>query len=373
MRIWKDKYLVFMTQWGNAMMDLDTEHISPIFPSGKTYGNHCFLIDSHDYIWITTGYTLYRIKMNDEQDLRMFRCGENGLGKQLISTIYEDKKGRIFFGTLGAGLYEFDEKNNSFKGYTTNNSLILSDYCYNIKESTQGYLIISGDKGLSFFDPGQEQFKVVEQGTALPVSGINKGCGLLVCQNGEIFVGGIDGVTTFFEQDLFRPAKDYQLYFSDLYINNEAVQPNDRTHILSDALPYIHEIDLRHNQNNLIVTFNSNNYINTLKETAYEYMLEGFDDKWISNNDNSIQYTNLSPGKYTLIVREKQYDPKVEPQTIRMGIVIHSPFYATPLFYLLYVLVGGGLIYGFFRFKQSQLLLRTSLEFERKEKTGSKN
>lgn len=368
MRIWKDKYLVFMTQWGNAMMDLDTEHISPIFPSGKTYGNHCFLIDSHDYIWITTGYTLYRIKMNDEQDLRMFRCGENGLGKQLISTIYEDKKGRIFFGTLGAGLYEFDEKNNSFKGYTTNNSLILSDYCYNIKESTQGYLIISGDKGLSFFDPGQEQFKVVEQGTALPVSGINKGCGLLVCQNGEIFVGGIDGVTTFFEQDLFRPAKDYQLYFSDLYINNEAVQPNDRTHILSDALPYIHEIDLRHNQNNLIVTFNSNNYINTLKETAYEYMLEGFDDKWISNNDNSIQYTNLSPGKYTLIVREKQYDPKVEPQTIRMGIVIHSPFYATPLFYLLYVLVGGGLIYGFFRFKQSQLLLRTSLEFERKEK-----
>ena len=190
----------------------------------------------------------------------------------------------------------------------------------------------------------------------------------MVCQNGEIFVGGIDGVTTFFEQDLFRPAKDYQLYFSDLYINNEAVQPNGRTHILSDALPYIHEIDLRHNQNNLIVTFNSNNYINTLKETAYEYMLEGFDDKWISNNDNSIQYTNLSPGKYTLIVREKQYDPKVEPQTIRMGIVIHSPFYATPLFYLLYVLVGGGLIYGFFRFKQSQLLLRTSLEFERKEK-----
>lgn len=116
------------------------------------------------------------------------------------------------------------------------------------------------------------------------------------------------------------------------------------------------------------MTFNSNNYINTLKETAYEYMLEGFDDKWISNYDNSIQYTNLNPGKYTLTVREKQYDPKVEPQTIRMGIVIHSPFYATPLFYLLYVLVGGGLIYGFFRFKQSQLLLRTSLEFERKEK-----
>ncbi|GGK06290.1 hybrid sensor histidine kinase/response regulator transcription factor [Parabacteroides faecis] len=368
MTIWKDKYLVFLTQWGSVKMDLDTEHISPVFPSGKQYGNHCFAIDSNDYIWITSGRVIYKINMEDEEDKTIFRCGENGLGDQTVTTIYEDKKGRLFFGTSGAGLYLYDKKNNSFKGYTTENSMILSNYCYEIEESLQGYLIISGDKGLSFFDPEQSMFKVVELGTALPVSGINKGCGLLVCKNGEIFVGGIDGLSAFFEQDLFRPSKDYQLYFSDLYINNEPVYPKDQSRILSEALPYTQEIHLNHNQNNLILNFNSNNYINTLKETAYEYKLEGFDTKWISNSDNSIQYTNLNPGEYTLIVREKQYDTKIEPQTIRMGITIHSPFYATPLFYLLYVLVGGGLIYGFFRFKQSQLLLRTSLQYERKEK-----
>lgn len=368
MTIWKDKYLVFLTQWGSVKMDLDTEHISPVFPSGKQYGNHCFAIDSNDYIWITSGRVIYKINMENEEDKTIFRCGENGLGDQTVTTIYEDKKGRLFFGTSGAGLYLYDKKNNSFKGYTTENSMILSNYCYEIEESQQGYLIISGDKGLSFFDPEQSMFKVVELGTALPVSGINKGCGLLVCKNGEIFVGGIDGLSTFFEQDLFRPSKDYQLYFSDLYINNEPVYPKDQSRILSEALPYTQEIHLNHNQNNLILNFNSNNYINTLKETAYEYKLEGFDTKWISNSDNSIQYTNLNPGEYTLIVREKQYDTRIEPQTIRMGITIHSPFYATPLFYLLYVLVGGGLIYGFFRFKQSQLLLRTSLQYERKEK-----
>lgn len=368
MTIWKDKYLVFLTQWGSVKMDLDTEHISPVFPSGKQYGNHCFAIDSNDYIWITSGRVIYKINMEDEEDKTIFRCGENGLGDQTVTTIYEDKKGRLFFGTSGAGLYLYDKENNSFKGYTTENSMILSNYCYEIEESQQGYLIISGDKGLSFFDPEQSMFKVVELGTALPVSGINKGCGLLVCKNGEIFVGGIDGLSTFFEQDLFRPSKDYQLYFSDLYINNEPVYPKDQSRILSEALPYTQEIHLNHNQNNLILNFNSNNYINTLKETAYEYKLEGFDTKWISNSDNSIQYTNLNPGEYTLIVREKQYDTRIEPQTIRMGITIHSPFYATPLFYLLYVLVGGGLIYGFFRFKQSQLLLRTSLQYERKEK-----
>ena len=368
MKIWKDKYLIFLTQWNCVKMDLDTEKVSAVFNDGKGYGNFSFTVDSHDYIWITSGRVIYKINLNNQEDRTVFRCGSDGLGNQPVSVIHEDKDGDIYLGTLGAGLFRYDENSQSFKGYTTYNSLILSNYCYEIEESAQGYLIISGDKGLSFFDPKQELFKVVELGTALPVSGINKGCGMLVCRNGEILVGGIDGLTTFFEEDLFRPAKTYQLHFSDLYINNETVHPNDGTDILSEALPYTRRIDLKHTMNNLIITFNSNNYINTLKETAYEYTLQGFDGKWITTNNNVIHYTNLNPGKYTLVVREKQYDARIEPQTIQMEIVVHAPFYATPLFYLLYVLVGGGLIYGFFRFKQSQLLLRTSLEFERKEK-----
>lgn len=64
-----------------------------------------------------------------------------------------------------AYIYMIGQK-NKFKGYTTENSLILSNYCYEIQDSQQGYLIISGDKGLSFFDPEQELFKVVELGTA---------------------------------------------------------------------------------------------------------------------------------------------------------------------------------------------------------------
>lgn len=127
---------------------------------------------------ITSGKIIYKINLNNEEDKTVFRCGQDGLGDQPISTIREDKKGNIWFGTHGAGLYLYDRQKNKFKGYTTENSLILSNYCYEIQDSQQGYLIISGDKGLSFFDPEQELFKVVELGTALPLSGINKGCGL---------------------------------------------------------------------------------------------------------------------------------------------------------------------------------------------------
>ena len=131
--------------------------------------------------------------------------------------------------------------------------------------STLNQLVITGDKGITFFDPDQNLFKVVELGTALPLPGINIGCGILVCKNGEIFVGSSNGMATFFEQQLFNSAKDYQLYFSDLFINNEQVFPGDHNKALAAALPFTRKIELAYNQNNLIFTFTSNNYVNTLK------------------------------------------------------------------------------------------------------------
>ena len=368
MRIYKDE-LICTGPKGIFKMNLETEKASPLFKSGKYYGNTCFLIDSKGYMWLAYGKGVWKINLENEEDQVQFRSGENGLGTFPISQIIEDKEGRIFLGTRGSGLFRYDEKNRQFIGYTTENSFIASNYCYELTLSTLDQLVITGDKGITFFDPDQNLFKVVELGTALPLSGINIGCGILVCKNGEIFVGGRNGMATFFEQQLFNSTKDYQLYFSDLFINNEQVSPGDPYKVLTAALPFTRKIELAYNQNNLIFTFTSNNYVNTLKKASYEYMLEGFDKKWIPSKDNNIFYTNLNPGKYTLIVREIQYDPNLEqPRTIKMDIHIHSPWYASGLAYFIYLVLILSILYSIYRFKKSQYMLQTSLEMERKEK-----
>lgn len=366
--LYKDQYLMLLTRKGILKMDLKTEKITPLFEKGNSYTGFNFTIDSKEYIWISTGWYVLKINLKDETDQKKFYYGKDGLGHFSVTKIIEDRKGRIFLGTQGSGIYCYNEHANNFTGYTAEKDLLQSNYCYNIAESVQGYLVISGDKGLTFLNPDRKIVKAVDLETALPISGINNGCGLLVCRNGEIFTGGIDGVASFFEQELFSAAKEYRLYFSGLYINNEIVYPNDQNKVLTEAFPYTKKIELTHRQNNLIFSFTSNNYINTLKKTAYEYKLEGFDTKWIQGNSKNIAYTNLNPGSYVLTVREKQYDPNVQPQSIKMEVVIHSPFYATPLFYFLYLIIIIGIIYSIIRFKQSQLLLQTSLEFERKEK-----
>lgn len=366
--IYNDEYLVLLTRRGILKMDLKTEKITTLFEKGNSYPGNNFTIDSKEYIWISAGRYVLKINMKDETDQKKFYYGKDGLGHFSVTKIIEDRKGRIFLGTQGSGLFYYNERLDNFTGYTAENDLLQSNYCYNIAESVQGYLIISGDKGLTFLNPDRKIVRAVDLETALPISGINNGCGLLVCRNGEIFTGGIDGVTSFFEQELLSSAKEYRLYFSGLHINNEVVYPNDHNNVLTEALPYTKRIELNHRQNNLIFSFTSNNYINTLKKTAYEYKLEGFDTKWIPGNTKDIAYTNLNPGSYVLVVREKQYDPNVQPQSIKMEVIIHSPFYATPLFYFLYLVIIVGIIYSIIRFKQSQLLLQTSLEIERKEK-----
>ncbi len=368
MKIYKNM-LICTGPKGIFRMDLDTEKVSPLLKNNHFQGNGCFLIDSKGYLWLAHNKGIWKINLNDETDQTQFRSGENGLGAFPISQIIEDKEGRIFLGTRGSGLFRYDAQNKRFTGYTTNNSFIASDYCYELALSNLNQLIITGDKGITYFDPDKNLFKVVELGTALPLTDINIGCGILVCKNGEIFVGSSNGMATFFEQQLFNSSKNYQLYFSDLFVNNEPVLPGDPSKVLATALPYTRKIELAHNQNNLIFTFTSNNYVNTLKKASYEYMLEGFDKKWIPSKDNNIFYTNLNPGKYTLIVREIQYDPNLEqPRTIKMEIHIHSPWYASKLAYLLYFILITSILYSIYRFKRSQYMLQTSLEMERKEK-----
>lgn len=364
--LYNDEFLVMQTSKGLLKMNLKSEEITPLFTSSQGI-NWCnnFLIDSKGYIWLAQQGNIIKVNIRNEKDRMYFK---NQLGRFEVSKIFEDRDGRMFFGTNGSGIYLYNEKENSFTNFTAEQNGLQSNYCYDIVQSVQGYLIISSDKGLSFFDSNRMLIKAVNLGITLPISGINTGCGMLVCKNGEIFVGGIDGATSFFEQDLFSSGRSYNLYFSNLFINNDRIYPGSSDKTLSQSLPYINRLILSHKQNNLTFHFTSDNYINALKKTVYEYKLEGFNDKWISTETKNISYTNLNSGTYTLIVREKQYDPNIQPQNIKMEIIIKSPFYATPFSYLLYILVIISIIYSFIRFKQSQLLLRTSLEIERKEK-----
>jgi len=373
MQIYKDK-LVFINLGKLFQMDLNTNAINPFFSDSlkkekiEGTGNDYFRIDSKGYIWLAKADRIERICLKNPSDKEVYMNGNYGLGERGTLKIFESKAGKIYFGTRGSGLFLFNEKERTFTRYSAEQNQLLSDYCYNITESGIGHLIISGDRGISFFDPEKGLVKQVALGSGLPIRSINKDCGLLICRNGEIFAGGADGLISFFERDLYQKAADYHLYFSALYVNNVEVVPDDGQQVLSRILPFTDKINLNYKQNNIMIDFASNNYISTQKNTFYEYRLDGFDKEWFSTNKTHLNYTNLHPGKYILKIREKDVYNRSTVNAIQLGIIIRPPYYATPLAFLIYLALASIILYSIIRFRRNRQNLAASLESERREK-----
>ena len=88
---------------------------------------------------------------------------------------------------------------------------------------------------------------------------------------------------------------------------------------------------------------------------------------WTQTSGTTVTYTNLPPGDYTLKVRSMENKESLK-DAICLNIHVSAPFYATIWAYLFYVLCLTALMVAFVRFKTRQAALRSSLEFERKEK-----
>ena len=366
LKIYKEDILIIHSSKSIFQFDLITKELSPIINNSTVdIYSGVIIIDSDDYLWMENESEIIKVSMKDNSDVTYYNKTENGFGMFRVSCIFEDTGGKLFFGTFGSGLHQYDKDTDRFIIYKTEQNMLLSNYCYEIAQTGQNEIIISGDKGLSILNTERKTLRSIGLSTLL-LSGINRGNGLFVCHNGEIFTGGINGMTSFFEQEAFSINKDYALYFSSLSVNDVTISPNDKTRILKQALPYTKKIVLSHKQNNLNISFTSNNYINKHEDIKYEHKLEGFNDKWIS--DNNIIYTNISPGNYKLTVREKNPKDGATPKTISMDITVRYAWYANPVAYIIYVAFAYITTIFFLRLRNIRIHLRTSLKAEREEK-----
>ena len=310
---------------GLYVKDLKQETMGYLYPSiRETHrAGSSFLIDSKDYIWIAQHDQLVRINMKMPEEKYIYKYNERGLGKFQVLNIVEYTDGTLYFGTYGAGLYVFNPAENSFKQC----SIFDIRYCYNLSVIQGDYLAVSCEKGLLVYHPKTQEMKMIDAENQLHLSAINDGCGLLSCSDGEVFVGGTSGMASFMSHSLFNPSPRYNLYFSSLFVNDKLVSCETSDRILETALPFADQINLEYNENNISISVASNSYIDNANRKIYEYWLEGFSNEWNTIYNNTIVYTNLNPGKYKLIVREKQ-------QSYLMRCI--------PLrWLLLYILLGG--------------------------------
>lgn len=330
-----------------------------------------FEIDSKNNVWLATRTDLFRMNLQTPSTLKHFELDSLGI-KCRVTRILQSTDGLVYIATLGNGLRVYDYSSDKLTSYTMESNDLLSNYCYNLALSRNNNLLITSDKGISVFSPFTKSIHSIKLGLKGGISAISDGCGIFVSRDEQIFIGGVDGMAAFREEDLYmdRDDKD-EFYFSDLYIDNIRIYPEDDTGILQNSLPFTHKLKLSAKQNNLIVNFSSSNYVDILKNTWYQYKLEGFDDTWIPITETSLRYTNLPPGHYVLRVREMGYLLNMDEskkKEIALELIITTPWYNTIgawLFYITFVIMA---IYWIWKVKMTRKILSISLENEKKEK-----
>ncbi|MCG8603988.1 GAF domain-containing protein, partial [bacterium] len=90
----------------------------------------------------------------------------------------------------------------------------------------------------------------------------------------------------------------------------------------------------------------------------YQTFLEGFDKRWSAwSEETKKDYTNLPEGEYLFHVKAKNVYEHESPEAV-YAFEILPPWYRTWWAYLLYVLAGGGLVFGFVRMRTRHLEAR---------------
>ena len=327
-------------------------------------------IDSKGYIWLAANLQLYRLRIGDWSHLECIEFDNSINSKAKITRIMEAADGTVYVATLGDGVFSYSHETKKWKHYTKDQNHLLSDFCYNLAETPMNNILITSDEGVSIYSPFNQSMYSIELGLNGGISAVTAECGVYVADDDQIYVGGVDGMVSFREKNLYIDSRSTQeLYFSNLYINNTRVSPNDDYGVLTQGLAFTRKLDFSYNQNNLIVDFSCSNYVEQEKKNEYQYKLDGFDKEWISANQMRISYTNLTPGDYVLRVRKLDNKAQGEEyKEIALDITIHHPWFATVWAFLLYFVVVAGIVYYFWQVKMARKLLALSLAREKDEK-----
>lgn len=289
--------------------------------------------------------------------------GNSKLPLDRVLSIYCSKLGHIWVGVFGGGLCLYNPKNKEFSQYSEE-QLLSNGVIYKILEDEFGKLWVSTNKGISTFDPKKSIFKNYTYHNGIQQSTFNVGAGLKT-SSGEMYFGGLDGFNYFYPKMLYQNKNVPPIVITDLKINNKSANPIDNSEI-TDYISVAKEINLSYRQN-FSLDFVALNYT-APHESQYSYMLEGFDKEW--NNVGSVTtavYTNLDPGKYTFRLKAKSEDGSWYSPEKTIAIVVNPPFWRTYYAYFIYLAILMTALWAIRRRGIQKLRNEFALEQERLE------
>lgn len=358
-----DDRLYVATNFGFSVIDIVTGQIESFnnkfdLAPDQSFGfTNCFALDTvHQVLWIGTGYGLGRMMIEDLDSIEVLRpaapVGEGYLPENITNIAPHPKDpNRLWLGT-SEGLFQYDIVANQYTHIKCMAIPPQEKYISDMYVDHSGVIWLAiGEGYVAGYNPDTQQWTVhripIYQG--LPVSrrvvhklnpaGPNEAwlatetsVGKMNLTNGhfenwEYNADRPDGLLpNYIFLDLLndRHGRMWVTSWHGINIARQAfMQPSgvvqdikvaitgvDASPVYESGLkPLIYKQDLTLRQDQRDITFH---YVlpNPLTPAAvsYQYMLEGYDNDWITTDQRRVRYPKLPGGSYTFQVRAKERD-----------------------------------------------------------------
>lgn len=321
--------------------------------------------DSQKRLWIggEEGISVFRQNGTDIQEIPILPVST--VTKAFTNYIYEAVDGLIWVGTR-EGFYCFNEKNKEVRRYTTANGL-PNNVVYCILEDAYGRLWMSTNRGISCFNPETEKFRNFTEADGLQSNQFNTSS-CYRASNGEMYFGGINGLTTFRPELLLDNPYTPPVVITKLELFNKTVRPDDETGILTKNISDTKSITLKSWQTAFSLEFVVSNYISG-QHNIFAYKLEAYDKEWYYlTNKRTVSYSNLPQGTYHFMVKAANNDGKWNTTPTVLEIVILPVWYKTWWAIILFFFTFIGFITFVFRFFWLRKSMEAKLEIEHRDK-----
>lgn len=311
--------------------------------------------DSEGIMWFGLGNDGGLVKYNKETgEVKNYLSDDNknSLSFNNVRSISEDSSGNIWIGTQD-GLNKLNKNTEEFTVYLYNDGLSNS-FIYGVLVDDYDNIWATTNYGLSMYDQSEDKFVRYYEADGLATNEFN-GFSYHKNKNGEIYVGGVNGVTKFNPLEL-------QLKMGTSNVIVDSIKTSGGTEVtLRD------NVVLEYDSRELYIKFFIPEYKN-MSQMQYAYKLEGMDSEWeFSGTENYARYANLPPGKYKMLMAGRNYNG-VWSDVSSVDIKVKNSIFKTPVAYFIYIFILFGIIYFFY----NQVKILDSLVTQRTQELNNK-
>ncbi len=306
--------------------------------------------------------TYYGLTVLDDGDFTSFNI-EDGLAHSQINHITQDSRGNIWLGTRGGVSVLKDIKENTpgkIENFGREDGMVLLNTHF-LWFDQQGFLWQGTNGGLQRLDVPYYYETDSLRITHYPL--VDDGIGmefnlqsLAVAGKNHAWMGGMEGLVLA-NPDNLKEIKITNLNITDIQANSSAVNWSAYSDDLSyhNGLLDFPSITFPADRDIIKFTFDGISFT-TPDNISYRYKLDGFNEEWLpETEDKSAVFTNLDPGDYTFIVQARNSQSQWQDREARYSFSIATPFWQTYWFFSGIILLLGGMMYGFIRFRVNKL------------------